>query len=339
MKSLSFTSAVRPFLVFPAAALALGLAGCHSGDTGPSTPSTGAPAGGGAKVALAFVTNNPSDYWKICGKGVDAAAKEFGADVQFIEPADGSALTQKKDVDDLLTKGIKGIAISPKDPANQTAYLNTVAAQTNLLTSDSDAPKSNRLCYIGTDNHAAGVMAGGLLKEALPNGGKVMLFVGAADAQNAQDRIAGIQDAVKGTAIQIIGTRTDDADHARAKKNAADALVSTPDLAAEVGIWSYNGPAIYSAVKDAGKQGKIKIVAFDQEVDTMTGVKDGAIYGAVVQQPYQFGYQSIKILAQLAKGDKSGIPASKLIIIPTQAIKKDNIDAYLVSQTKLMGGA
>ena len=342
MKSLSFTSAVRPLLFLPAVVLALGLAGCHGGDNNSSATSStpGAPAGGGGtKVALAFVTNNASDYWIICSKGVNAAAKEVGADVQFVEPADGSALTQKKDVDDLLTKGVKGIAISPKDPANQTAYLNTVAAQANLLTSDSDAPKSNRLCYIGTDNHAAGVMAGGLLKEALPQGGKVLLFVGAADAQNAQDRIAGIQDAVKGTKIQIIGTRTDDADHARAKKNAADALVSTPDLAAEVGIWSYNGPAIYSAVKDAGKQGKIKIVAFDQEVDTMTGVKDGTIYGAVVQQPYQFGYQSIKILAQLAKGDKSGIPASKLIIIPTQAIKKANVETYLASQTKLMGGA
>lgn len=334
MKSIVLTSAVLPAAVF----LALGLTGCHSGDSNSSTP--GGPAGGGGKkISLAFVTNNASDYWRICGKGADAAAKEVGADVQFVEPADGSALTQKKDVDDLLTKGIQGIAISPKDPANQTAYLDTVAAKTSLITSDSDAPKSNRLCYIGTDNHAAGVMAGNLLKEALPTGGKVLLFVGAADAQNAQDRISGIQDAVKGTAIQIIGTRTDDADHTRAKKNAADALVSTPDLAAEVGIWSYNGPAIYSAVKDAGKQGKIKIVAFDQEADTMTGVKDGTIYGAIVQQPYQFGYQSIKILAQLAKGDKSGIPASKLIIVPTQAIKKGNIDAYLVSQTKLMGGA
>jgi len=318
------------------------LAGCHNGGSASSSGSTpgGTPsAAAGSKVSLAFVTNNASDYWKICGKGVDAAAKEVGADVQFVEPSDGSAATQKQDVDDLLAKGVKGIAISPKDPANQTDYLNTVAAKTSLLTSDSDAPKSNRLCYIGTDNHAAGVMAGNLLKEALPSGGKVLLFVGAADAQNAQDRISGLEDAVKGTKIQIIGTRTDDADHARAKQNAADALVSTPDLAAEVGIWSYNGPAIYSAIKGANKQGKVKIVAFDQEDDTMTGIKDGTIYGAIVQQPYQFGYQSIKLLSQLAKGDKSGIPASKMIIIPTQAIKKDNIDAYLAGQTKLMGGS
>ncbi len=82
----------------------------------------------------------------------------------------------------------------------------------------------------------------------------------------------------------------------------------------------------------------MQIVAFDQETDTMNGIKDGTIYGTVVQDPYKFGYDSVKLLAALAKGDKSGIPASKLIIVPTQAIKKDNIDAYMADQKKKLGG-
>ena len=326
---------------FGACALLL-LSGCHSGGSGgSSTGSTSSSSGGsGGQTQLAFVTNNPSDYWKICKVGVDAAAKKLGnVNVQFIEPADGTAATQIQDVNDLLAKGVKGIAISPKDPANETDFLNTVAAKTNLITSDSDAPNSNRLCYIGTDNHAAGVMAGELLKKSLPQGGKIMFFVGSADAQNAHDRITGVQDALKGSNIQVIGTRTDDSDRARAKQNAADAIVSNPDLAGMVGIWSYNGPAIYSAVKGAGKQGKIQIVAFDQEDDTMTGIKDGTIAGTVVQQPYQFGYASVMLLDQLAKGDKSAIPASKLNIVPTQVINKANIAAYEASQAKLMGGS
>ena len=166
-----------------------------------------------------------------------------------------------------------------------------------------------------------------------------MLFVGKSDAQNAKDRISGIQDALKGSNIIIADTRTDDADHARAKQNAADAITSNPDLAGMVGIWSYNGPAIYSAVKGAHKQGQIQIIAFDQEEDTMTGIKDGTIAGTVVQQPYQFGYQSVVLLDKLAKGDKSGIPASKLDIIPTQVINKANIAGYEADQAKLMGGA
>ena len=315
----------RPHAAVVGACALLLLSGCHSG---------------GDKTKLAFVTNNPSDYWKICNKGVDAAAKKLGTvDVQFVEPADGTAATQKQDVDDLLAKGVKGIAISPVDPANETDYLNTVAAKTNLITSDSDAPKSNRLCYIGTDNHAAGVMAGNLIKQSIPQGGKIMLFVGKSDAQNARDRISGIEDALKGSNIRVLDTRTDDTDHARAKQNAADAIVSTPDLVGMVGIWSYNGPAIYSAVKAANKQGKIKIIAFDQEDDTMIGIKDGTISGTIVQQPYQFGYESVMLLAQLAKGDKSGLPASKLNIVPTQVINKSNIAQYEADQAKLMGGS
>lgn len=319
------------------------LSGCSSHhQDAPVSGSAGAPNNStapGNPAMIAFVTNGPSDYWTICRKGTESAEKELGnVNVQFVMPDDGTAATQKKDVDDLLAKGVKGIAISPVDPANETAYLNTVAAKVNLITSDSDAVGSNRLCYIGTDNHAAGVMAGGLVKEALPQGGKIMVFVGHADAQNAKERIGGLRDALKGTKITILDVRTDDTDHARAKQNAADVLTSTPDIAGLVGIWSYNGPALCSAVKEAGKKGKVQIVAFDQETDTMNGIKDGTVYGTVVQQPYLFGKQSVEMLAKLAQGDKSSIPPSKLIIVPTQAIKKNNLDKYMAEQAKLLAG-
>ena len=327
--------------LLPVALAALLMAGCHNDENTNTPAAPGAtPAATGGGAMLAFVTNNASDYWIICHKGVDKAAAETHDDVQFVMPDDGQAATQKRDVDDLIAKGVKGIAISPVDPANETNDINTWAGKVPLITSDSDAATSNRLCYIGTDNHAAGVMAGGLIKEAIPQGGKIMIFVGKSDAQNAHDRIAGVQDALKGDAkYQIIDVRTDDTDHARAKSNVSDALVKYPDLACLVGIWSYNGPAIASAVQDAGKVGKVKIVCFDQEQGTIDGIKSGSIYATVVQDPYTFGYNSVKLLDQLAKGDKSKLPASKLMVIPTQAIKQDNLDAYMaVYNKKLAGG-
>ena len=54
-----------------------------------------------------------------------------------------------------------------------------------------------------------------------------------------------------------------------------------------------------NAVKDADKVGKIQIVTFDEEDETLTGVKEGAIYATVVQQPYEFGYQAIKLMAKV----------------------------------------
>jgi ribose transport system substrate-binding protein len=220
---------------------------------------------------------------------------------------------------------------------NQTAYLNEVAAKVPIVTQDSDAPDSNRLCYIGTDNVAAGRMAGEEVKAALPNGGKIVLFVGKKDAQNAKERIQGIEEALKGTKIQILDVRTDDTDRAKAKANVADALVKYPDVAGMVGIWSYNGPAILNAVKEAGKANKVKIIAFDEEEETLAGVKDGSISATIVQQPYEFGLQSVEMLAKVIGGDKSVIPADKKKIVETKSIKQADVDAFAAKIKELRG--
>ncbi len=313
---------------------ALALAGCNSGDkSGEGGGAGGAKASSGSAVRLAFVTNNASDFWTIARKGTEKAKAETpGMEVEFVMPADGSAAEQRRLLDDLLAKGIDGIAISPVSPADQTDILNKAAAQTNLVTQDSDAPNSNRLCYIGTDNVAAGRQAGEMIKEALPNGGKIMLFVGMKDAQNAKERIQGIEEALKGSSVTILDVRTDDTDRVRAKANVADTLVKHGDIGCLVGLWSYNGPAILNAVRDAGKAGKVKIVCFDEEDETLAGVKSGDIFGTVVQQPFEFGYQSMMMLAKLKGGDKSGLPEDKKKIVPTLVIKQPEVEAF---QTKL----
>jgi ribose transport system substrate-binding protein len=290
------------------------------------------------KLRVAFVTNNPSDFWTIAKKGTEKAAAELpNVEVEFQLNADRTAAGQQRIVDDLLAKGVDGIAISPVDPKNQTQLINRAASQALVITQDSDAPSSNRACYIGTDNEAAGRQAGQLVKEALPQGGKIMVFVGTMDAQNAQERHRGLKQALEGSKIEIIDIRTDEGDTVRAKMNAADSLVKHPDIAGMVGLWAYNGPAILGAVKEAGKIGKVKIVAFDEEDATLTGVKDGAIYATVVQQPFEFGYRSVVMLSKVIGGDKSVIPPNKVDIVPTRAIKKDNVEEFIVNINKLRG--
>jgi ribose transport system substrate-binding protein len=311
------------------------LSGCQRAGT-PTNVNGGNTAGG--KHKLAFVTNNASDFWVIARKGTEKAAKENpNIEVQFTIPADGTAAEQQRLVDDLLARGIHGIAISPVDPANQTQMLNRVASQTLVVTQDSDAPNSNRVCYVGTDNVAAGRQAGELLKEALPNGGKIMVFVGVLDAENARQRYQGLKEALAGSNISIIDVRTDNTDRVRAKANAADTLVNNPDIAGMVGLWSYNGPAILSAVKEANKVDKVKIVAFDEEDPTLSGIKEGAIYATVVQQPFEFGYKSMTLMAQILDGDRSQIPASKQIFVPTKAVKKDTVDQFTKDINALRG--
>src|SRR5207249_2766580 len=91
-------------------------------------------------------------------------------------------------------RGVSGIAISPISAANQVGLLNDAAAKTNVITHDSDAPASKRLCFVGTDNYKAGRAAGKLVKEALPEGGKIMIFVGRLEQLNAAQRQLGVID-------------------------------------------------------------------------------------------------------------------------------------------------
>lgn len=310
---------------------ALTFAACN-----PKPGNGGGTSGGNHK--LAFVTNNASDFWTIARKGTEKAAKEIpGIEVEFRITSDGTAAEQQRVVDDLLAKGVNGIAISPVDPANQSPMLNRAAAQALVVTQDSDAPNSNRTCYIGTDNVEAGRQAGRLVKEALPQGGKIMVFVGVLDAQNARERFQGLKETLAGSNIQIVDVRTDNTDRVRAKSNAADTLVNVPDIAGLVGLWSYNGPAILSAVKEANKVDKVKIVAFDEEDETLSGIKDGAIYATVVQQPFEFGYQSMALMAKYLNGDKSVVPASKQIFVPTLAIKKADVEEFTKKINGLRG--
>lgn len=287
---------------------------------------------------VAFVTNNASDFWTIARKGCEKADGELAnVEVDFKIPPDGTAAEQTRLVGDLLAGGVSGIAISPVDPANQVQMINDTAKKALVITQDSDAPASDRAVYIGTDNRAAGRQAGGLIKEALPDGGKIMVFVGKLDAQNAKERYEGIKETLQGSKVEIVDVRTDDTDLIRAKSNVADALVKNPDLACLVGLWAYNGPAILNAVKDAGRVGKIKIVCFDEDDQTLAGVKDGSIHATVVQQPFEFGYQAIQMMAKILGGDRSGIPASKQIYVPTLVIKADNVGEFTTKLNQLRG--
>lgn len=296
------------------------------------------PASAQDVKTLAFVVNVPADFWKFARVGTEKADAELeGYQVEFYIPSEMSAAAQKKILEDLLAKGVDGVAISPVNPDDSTAILNDVASKAVLFTHDADAPNSNRVMYIGTDNVAAGRQAGELMKKALPEGGTAMLFVGTMDAANARERSQGIKEAIEGSGIEIVDIRTDGGDQTKAKANAEDTLSKYPDIDLLVGLWAYNTPQIYNAVKSAGKEGQVKIVGFDEDQQTLKGIKEGTILGTVVQQPYEFGYQSIIKMAKYIDGDTSVVPENKLDIVPTQVIDASNVDPFIEQVKATLG--
>jgi ribose transport system substrate-binding protein len=281
------------------------------------------------KPKLAFVVNASSDFWKLAEAGVKKAQAELpNYELEFKYPAQGTAALQNALMDDLVAAGTDAIMISSADPKNSIDAFNRIAAQVPLFTTDSDAPDSDRIAYLGSSNTLAGVQAGEEMVKALPNGGKCMGFVGFLGADNAKERIAGFRQAIEGKGIELVDVRGDDVDFTRARTNVDDVLVANPDITCMVGFYSYNPPKIYEALQAAGKLGQITVVAFDEDPVTLGAVKEGSFASTVVQQPFEWGYQGMKLMAAWLEGDKSGVPADELIIVPTAVINADNVDAF-----------
>ena len=278
---------------------------------------------------LYFVVNGASDFWKAADAGLKKAQAELpGYRLQIKYPEQSSAAIQNRLMDDLVAAGAAGIMVSAVDPKTQTEELDKIGGQVALFTTDSDAPKTKRMAYVGSSNVEAGKQAGALMLKALPDGGKCMGFVGLPGADNARERIEGIRDTIKGSKVELVDVRADDIDIARAKRNVEDTLTARSDVNCLVGIYSYNTPQIYQAVKAAGKLGQITIVGFDEDPITLGGVKEGTIFSTVVQQPYDWAYEGMKLMAKAIEGDKSGLPANGLLIVPTKVIDKTTVDAF-----------
>jgi ribose transport system substrate-binding protein len=297
---------------------------------------TGAPAAD--NKTLVFVVNGASDFWKIAEAGVKKAQGELpNYDLQFKYPEQAAAAVQQRVMEDLVAAGASAIMVSAVDPKNQTEGLNKIAEQAVLFTTDSDAPKSKRVAYIGSSNTELGKDAGKLMLKALPDGGKCIGFVGLLGADNARERIEGVKEVLKGSKVELVDVRGDEIDQTRAKRNVEDALAATPDVSCLVGFYSYNTPRIYEVLKEAGKLGQIKVIGFDEDPITLGGVKEGTIVGTVVQQPFEWGYQGMKLMAKHLEGDKSGIPADGIIIVPGKVIDQSNVDDFMAGMKQMMG--
>jgi ribose transport system substrate-binding protein len=312
------------------AVAAVAMAGCDSGDNS----SSGSGAGGGDSgkpLKLAFVTNNASEFWKIAAAGVRRYEGEGKVQVDVKMPPNGTAEEQNQIIENLVSQGYDGIAVSVIAPNDQINQLNRAAEKTKLITFDSDSPKSNRLLYIGTNNYEAGKVLGGEIIKLLPNGGKMAVFVGTLSADNAAQRLKGIEDAIAGKNIEIVDKREDNTDRNKARSNVEDIVNARPDLNLVCGLWSYNGPAIAAALEGSGKKGKVLAAVFDEEDGTLKGIQNGTIQVTVVQKPFQFGYLSSKWLHDLAtKGESAmaAIPPEKVVDTGVEVINKSNVAEF-----------
>lgn len=334
-------------------AMACLFSGCNRGA---ERPAANAPR-------VAFISNNNHQFWRFAQRGAEKAGKDVGVVVEFKMPPNGKAEEQQQFIEDLLIKGVKGIAISANDAKNMSDFLTGVGKKVPLITVDNDIPNTDgRRAYIGTNNYLAGRAAGDLIAKAVPQGGKLVVFVGTMDATNAVERRQGVLDALAGIDRKEIGeltpanardqkfgkftlvdTKTDGVKDEECQRQCEDMLTRDPEIAAMVGLWAYNPPAMLRAAEKL--KSKAAIIGFDEYDDTLQGIKDGKIVGTIVQSPYNFGKKSVEILAEFAKGNDAahkavpGIDAKGCIYIPHRIIDTSNVDAFRAEMNEILGKA
>lgn len=322
-------------LLAACAAIALGVRGRANSDA----PATTKPP------HIVFVTGGSNAYWQMTAKGAEAAAKNTGADVEILMPE------QDENVDEQIRlllnidrHAIDGVAISPLDAEQQTRLINRLSEDAMVVTFDSDAPLSARMNYIGASNLAAGQQAAGLMKEALPNGGKVAVLVANLTKNNTKERVRGFEEVLTGAEsgpdFEIVAVLVDNGADDVARQKLQKLLADHEDLAGIVGMNAQHAPILLATLREAGRLDGVKLVTFDDLPETLQGVEDGEIFATIAQDPYHYGFEAVRSLTKLhaKRDDELPIPGSlNTVTIGTQAVRQANVEEFRRVQKELAG--
>ena len=184
------------YLVVLVAAVALLLSACAPKPAATEAPAAQQPAASTDEKLYVFLPkglDNP--YWDNCRKGMESEMKKLGVKAEFIGPEKSDATLQVGVIESVIARKPAAIAISPNDPATVNELIaKATAAGIKVITWDADAPDSQRILYIGTDNYNAGGTAAETLSKVLNGKGKVAILNGALTALNAQQRTQGFKD-------------------------------------------------------------------------------------------------------------------------------------------------
>ncbi|MEM6798101.1 MAG: substrate-binding domain-containing protein [Planctomycetota bacterium] len=322
--------------------------GVYVSQAPPSDPQQAAPTTPGRYL---FLAGGADPYWELCIAGARSAAADIDAELEVLKPTDEGETGLLEQLEWLGTidgEAWDGLAIGPIDPTRETTLINAAADKLTTVTIDSDAPQSRRVCYIGSSNYEAGMLAAQMLKEAAPEGGKVALLVASLAKTNAAARVEGFRDELSGVdddaidgeepdgedatpaEYNLLDLVFDQGDPAACEANVAKLLAEHDDLVAIVGTFGYHGPIALEAVGKLSAGRAVRVIAFDEDERTLAGVAEGRAHATIVQDPFMFGAEAIRMLEQVRQGKFLEMPIARQVDVGVHCVvvKQDNLEAF-----------
>lgn len=277
--------------------------------------------------------NNP--YFDLSRDGCMDEAKKLGnVKCVYTGPVNQDAAAEVQTIQDLITRGVDGIAISVADAGSvERVIARGRAAGIPIITFDADAPKSARQAYVGTNNKQLGVDLGQQLIKAHPTPGTYAMISGGPAAENLNQRLDGVREVLnKAGWTEIKGSPTFcNDDSALGIQQMTDLMTGNPSLSAivAVGGWplftenAYD--AFYQKHKSAIDSGKLTIVSADTLPAELNELKAGKVAALVGQQPYAMGAKAMDILLDLKEGKK----VDPIQYVGLDVVTKANVDQFM----------
>lgn len=292
-----------------------------------------------------LVANNTGiPYWQAARAGLVKAATEIGVGAEMVGPENYDPAAQKQAMEELINatadKLPAGILVSPADPDMMAPVIDSAIAKgVNVVTVDSDAPKSKRLTFVGIDNYGVGSQLAEMTAKQLQNAGNVIVFT-IAGQTNLEERLRGARDIfAQFPAVKII-------DVVDIKGNGAVAFDLTKEILekrrrsvdAFLCLEMIACPEVAEVLSRNNARDKI-VIAMDTPVRTLEWIQHGLIQATVAQRPYTMTYIGLRMLADYYKYKPSAIEHERIVAtvpayVDTGAtvVTKANVERFLSDQ-------
>jgi ribose transport system substrate-binding protein len=285
------------------------------------------PVTDGSQITVAIVPKLVHPFFEDTRKGAEEEAGKLGVNFQWVAPQTGDPAIQVKMIEDLISKQVNAIVISPNEPASVVpVIMDGLNKGILMMTFDSDSPDSDRIMYIGTNNKTAGSVQGDTMREALGGAGKVGIITGGLGALNLNERIDGFKEAI-GSGIEVVEVVATDDDLQKGLGVSEALLRAHPDLNGIACVSATGGPTLAQVIQGPEfADRKISIVAFDDLEETVRAIEDGIILATMVQRPVQMGVLSIQYANDIVT--KGAVPDCAIVDTGVTVVTKDNLDSY-----------
>lgn len=287
-------------------------------------------------IFVAFNTNLP--YWQEAQAGLADAATQLGIKADLTGPSGFSPDEELKAFQQAVAQKPSGILVSASNPDLFKAPIDdAIKDGIPVISVDADVPDSHRIMFVGTDNFRAGQESSKRMEELLKGKGSVAVIT-IPGQFNLAERLRGVNEEFKKLAGIKITQTVDDKGDPRIAYDAVTALLKGKDKPDGILCLEASGGAgAADALYRVDLTGKIPIVAFDKDPETLDWIQRGAITATVVQKPYVMGYYGLKFLDDLHHNvvhefkDWRTAPASPMpawVDTGTAVVDKTNLAAF-----------